>query len=229
MPSLYQTYSQKVKGWSYGKASGYSTISQDAIAKLGGLYVQQGTDATTKRAIFPYHITPRMAYKLHASGCLLLDELIGSTKVWASYLPSIAKSFSSGDSNKEWRQQFIASIQRILMRLVKGRGMAPNCTAEEVAAFIMINIAENIFGDIELGFKYKEWTAFSKHKLQDKDYSKVREYAIKDETVLMAFDEEEDDDTLSLYAIHIMDSSVWFMAIDEERKEDHLSTMEVIE
>ena len=228
-----KVYNEKMNGWEYGDDNSISYTKfqeqNSIICNLGTLYLQKKqSNSPKKKAIFPYNISPRMAFKIHASADLLLSELSGSIDVWYQYLPSIAHSFCKPKSNKtnKWRKQFIASIERIIFRLCKGNGLSPNCTAEEVVVYIILNIAENIFNDIDLEYKYNDtWNNLPKYKFDDNNFNEIRNNSIKDEVVITCFDEDEDMSTLLLYGLHIH-PSLWFIAFDENKKLNHLLILE---
>ena len=230
MASAFQAYNQKMNGWEYGDENSISYTklqkNNSLTCNLGTLYAQK-KEPNSAKGYFPYNISPRMAYKIHVSAELLMTELNGSVNVWCQYLPSIAHSFCNDSNNKKWRTQFIASLERILLRLCKGNGLSPNCTAEEVITYIILNIAENIFNDIDLGYKYQEdgWYLLPKYKFDDSNFNAIRNNSIKDEVVITCFDEDEDMSTLLLYGLHIH-PSLWFIAFDENKKLDHLLSLE---
>ena len=227
---MYKAYNQKMNGWEYGDRNKISYTKLQGndclISNLGALYTHEKQENTTKNKksyTFPHDITPRMAFKLHAAIDLLLTELTDSINIWRQYLPKIAHSFCDNKSDKcsKWRKQFIASIERILYRLLKGNGLSPNCTAEEVATFIIINIAESMFKDIDLGYKYNEnWYNLPKYTFDDNNFDHIRNNSILDETVISSFDEDEDISTVLVYGLHIH-PTLWFIAFDENKNKNH--------
>jgi len=84
--------------------------------------------------------TARSSCKIFHDGILLVRETLETPKVLQDRLPS---ALLRPYGKKMWQRNFVQCVLRVLCRLAKGYGMAPNCKGEDMATHVLISWAKD--------------------------------------------------------------------------------------
>ncbi|MGH9152362.1 MAG: hypothetical protein ACRD03_08205 [Acidimicrobiales bacterium] len=130
-------------------------------------------------------MTPRMAWHLWSAALYLADEWRrGDIDSLLDGLPPIAQPYAR---DRGWRQQFVASFERIAQRLANGGedDVLARCTADELALHKLIDLAEaHLIDDI---FSPAAVSHLPDHGERDEDFYWMREVIFEDHDVLMLY------------------------------------------
>eukprot|EP01083_Nonionella_stella_P172441 591821_1 len=163
-------------------------------------------------------LSPRMAYRLCFGGGVMKDLFTDCPEVWFDdVMDKDHPYYDMCLQDKEWIKSFIHSIERVLMRLQKGIGLAPNCIAEVRAINLIVEYCKNQYIIADEAFNEEHevpfwcgWELFNGlplHQPRDKHKSKDIDF----ESLLL-------NATRNYHNIH---PERWFLCFDVLRIIDH--------
>lgn len=83
-------------------------------------------------------LPPRLACKLFHDGIYLINKAEENPKFYQDRLPECCIKFYK---KKQFRKQCIEAGKRVICRLARGMGIAPNCVADEIFMYVVLKDA----------------------------------------------------------------------------------------
>ena len=159
-------------------------------------------------------MSPRMACKIFYDGLTIIEEADKNHKYMQDRLPEAChKAFK----RKQWRKQFMEGCRRMMCRVAKGMGFAPNCIAEDAFIHIILNQT------FEFGWRRIDaHTQGLPETSMDRDFNRIARLNASDEVAILyrgadaleSSSKNRGKNATKSNAANILDVQSWFKAYE---------------